>query len=347
MLPPTDQGHLRKYLATLGVAIVVAAIAVGGFLLQAQNDLLIEQSKLNQASATGRAAIEQKQRIILFVLQWSPLALGILAAGGIGLAVFGLCGWAKRQKVLDQKDALEVEKGTAELEGLRATNRMREQERERAVDEVIADSTEGEAVGLASSGGDSESSTAPGKSGARGDGAAISIESVDGEDAAPRSSVRDEIIAVERELMRKLSQVFGEAYVVNGAQIGGETPGEAGPERLVYLDAVAVDPATKQGFAIDVRLMRSTSSWRYYSGLVNCVKGAIELERLRLHDASSFTPVMIAVIEDHEIGMSRIARFRILLEEAATLFINRPKVLIYSREQFFAMADNRFLFDLN
>jgi hypothetical protein len=39
MLGPTDQGHFLKCVTTLGVTIVVGALGLGGFLLQAQSDL--------------------------------------------------------------------------------------------------------------------------------------------------------------------------------------------------------------------------------------------------------------------------------------------------------------------
>jgi hypothetical protein len=43
----TDQSHLRKYLATLGVVIFAGVISLSGLFLRLQDDLLIKQSDLD------------------------------------------------------------------------------------------------------------------------------------------------------------------------------------------------------------------------------------------------------------------------------------------------------------
>ncbi|WP_143168610.1 hypothetical protein [Amycolatopsis australiensis] len=96
------------------MAIVVASLGVGGYLLQTQSDLLIEQDKLAKLTPAARAAIERKQQIVLVATHWAPWALGALAALGFGLAVWGLVGWRRKQQELDAKDRVEL--GKLELE---------------------------------------------------------------------------------------------------------------------------------------------------------------------------------------------------------------------------------------
>lgn len=360
MLPPTDQGHLRKYLATLGVAVVVASIAVGGFILQIQNDLLVEQKKINDASETGRLAFDKKQHIILFLFQWSPLALGLLALSGIGLAVYGLRGWSKKQKVVDQKEENEAAKVKVELESLRASEHRKALERERAVEAAIEESSrESSSVTLDDSA--AEFADRPESYDGLADGVEPLSRAGSGEVAtsekaptvttAPslrepvsRSDARSEIMLLETTFVKKLSSLFGDANVIDGAQVmpSRREASEAG----IYVDAVAIDPASRQGFALELRSLRSTTPFRYYHALITCVLAAQGLQDRKMFSARSFKAVLVIVIEDDEVGTERISRFRDRLESVADLFKDVPKVLIYTREEFMSLEGHRLLYGL-
>ncbi|GLY42031.1 hypothetical protein Amsp01_080540 [Amycolatopsis sp. NBRC 101858] len=146
MLSPTDQGHFRKYLTTLGVAIVVASLGIGGFLLQTQSDLLVEQDKLAKLTPAARAAIERKQQIVLAATHWAPWVLGALAALGVGLAAWGLVGWQRKQLELDAKDRAELgkiegerDKIHAELAAMQMTAAEKAEELEQEAEELVRD----------------------------------------------------------------------------------------------------------------------------------------------------------------------------------------------------------------
>ncbi|MFI5589817.1 hypothetical protein ACIA5G_32540 [Amycolatopsis sp. NPDC051758] len=360
MLPPTDQGHLRKYLATLGVAVVVASIAVGGFILQMQNDLLVEQKKINESSEVGRLALDKKQHIILFLFQWSPFVLGALALLGVGLAGFGLKGWSRKQKVIDRKEESEAAKVQVELEGLRASEQLKAVERERAVEAALKESareesesasgapeyepiTRPEGVDDAQSEVESPPGSGAGESPAPED-RSTSTTAPSSKSSVSRVDARNEIMMLETTFIQKLSALFGENNVVNGAQIlpVGRDADEAG----IYIDAVAVDPASQQGFALELKSLRSTTPVRYYHALIQCVLAARSLRGHDMFSAKSFKPVLIIVIEDDEIGMERIGRFRHQLGRVADLFQETPKILIYTREEFMTLESHRLLYGL-
>lgn len=356
LLPPTDQGHLRKYLATLGVAIVVASIAVGGFILQMQSDLLVEQKKINEASETGRLALDKKQHIILFLFQWAPLALGALAAFGIGLAIYGLKGWAKKQKTIDQKEETEAEKVKVELESLQASEGRKALERERDVEaalkEIARDGSE-EALGdleCESVGGPQGSDEGDAEAGRHSDGSvptgdAPSATASAAKGAVSRAEARNEIVALENAFIQKLSSLFGKDNVVNGAQILPAAQQDS-EELGIYIDAVAVDPVSRQGFALELKSLRSTTPFRYYNALITCALAAKRLREMKMFSAQSFKPVLVIIIEDDEIGMSRIGLFRYQLEQVADLFAEAPKILIYAREQFMSLKNHELLYGL-
>lgn len=156
-----DQSHLRKYLATLGVAIVASVISLAGLSLRLQGDLLVKQSELRELTPVGRAIILRRQHFLdvaTTVLPWF-LIVGCLI--GLSLTTYGLVGWAKRQAVADELEDIAREKGKTELRKLTDEERVSRheqeaesaaaQEEEPSVADVSHDARAG--TGMAGSGG--------------------------------------------------------------------------------------------------------------------------------------------------------------------------------------------------
>jgi hypothetical protein len=111
----TDPTHLRRYFATLGAAIAVGTFSVAGLFLNLQQDLLVTQSTFEKLTPTARAALMRRQEYLSFgtaILPWFVL-VGFLS--GIGLSVYGMAGWAKRQKVIDEREDIGLHKERARL----------------------------------------------------------------------------------------------------------------------------------------------------------------------------------------------------------------------------------------
>jgi hypothetical protein len=111
----TDQSHFRKYLATLGVAIVVASLSLGGYVLQLGGDLGVTVGELANLTETARDVVAKRQNLLFVLTAVAPFLMIVGTIGGLLLSVFGLSGWYKHQVVLDRRSLLENEKLSYEV----------------------------------------------------------------------------------------------------------------------------------------------------------------------------------------------------------------------------------------
>jgi len=98
----TDQSHLRKYLATLGVAVVAGVVSISALVFRLNDVLLVKESDLAQLTPGARETIVRRQHfaeVATTALPWF-LVLGVVA--GLILTGFGFYGWSKRQRVADR-----------------------------------------------------------------------------------------------------------------------------------------------------------------------------------------------------------------------------------------------------
>src|SRR3712207_1905937 len=98
----TDQSHLSKYLATLGVAIFAGTISLCGLFLKLQDDLLVKGSDLEALTKVAQATIERRQHYLDLGTAALPWFLAIGCLGGACLTAYGLRAWSKRQPVADR-----------------------------------------------------------------------------------------------------------------------------------------------------------------------------------------------------------------------------------------------------
>ncbi len=177
----TDQTHLRRYFATLGVAIAVGTLSLAGFFLQLQQQLLVTNSTLSKVTPTAREAILRRQEYLYLgtlILPWFVL-VGFV--GGISLAIYGIVGWARRQKVIDEREDIGLRREQVEL--LQLTGAERAAKLDREVKESAREASSGFVH------------TRP----------------------ANVSSVRSEIISVENSLVAKLREIYRESEVLSSA----------------------------------------------------------------------------------------------------------------------------------
>jgi len=139
MLGPTDQGHFLKYLTTLGVAIVVASLGLGGYLLQTQSDLLIKREELAKFTPVAREAIDHKQQVVLQVTTFAPWVLGLMIVAGVSMAVVGLTGWRTKQALLDERDRVELAKANRELDLMQMTPEEAQESLAAEAEELVED----------------------------------------------------------------------------------------------------------------------------------------------------------------------------------------------------------------
>lgn len=135
-----DASHLRKYLATLGVAIVVGTISLSSLVMRLQDELLVKQSELAELTPIARDTIERRQRYASVVTDLVPFLLFLGCMLGIGLAAYGVRGWAQRQGVADEIEDNERLRSRSEVRKLTA------EEREDRVDDEVESLLLGEVV---------------------------------------------------------------------------------------------------------------------------------------------------------------------------------------------------------
>jgi hypothetical protein len=120
----TDQTHLRRYFATLGVAIAAGTLSLAGLFLKLQQDLLVTQPTLKQLTPSARDALLRRQDYLSFgtaILPWFVLT-GFV--GGAALASYGLLGWARRQRVIDEREDIGLRREQVELRQLTDTEKV-------------------------------------------------------------------------------------------------------------------------------------------------------------------------------------------------------------------------------
>lgn len=108
MIPRFDFGHFFKFLSSVGLALLVAAVAAPWLFATASGLLTISQDDLSGLTPVARAVILDRQQAIRDVQAWLPLACVLLAAIGLALLIWGLVGWRKRQKVSDDAEDVDL-----------------------------------------------------------------------------------------------------------------------------------------------------------------------------------------------------------------------------------------------
>lgn len=322
MLSPTDQGHIRKYLTTLGVAIVVASLGIGGFLLQTQSDLLVEQDKLAKLTPAARAAIERKQQIVLAATHWAPLVLGALAALGVGLAAWGLVGWRRKQLELDAKDRAELgkiegerDKIHAELAAMQMTAAEKAEELEQEAEELVRDD----------------------RSRHREDG----DEEAPGEPEAPESEVPEEpappvaeppvatgrdvfrwIARVEDALVSRLASAWPEAEVLRDVR----------PE-FTPVDVVLEDQQLDQLTLVELKIADAKNFGNRIRESTSAVSTVAE-QLIRRYPARTIRSAVILVVRE---GSRLPENHRRRIREAVSGLKHRPIVVLYEESEWQAL----------
>jgi hypothetical protein len=130
VLGGVDFSHLHRFKASLGLALVIAAVGLPWLVLRDDSALSISQDDLDSLTTTAKGIVEQKQRHYEMLQEALPYLSLTLLVGGIVLLVQGIRGWKEIQEVLDRRERA----GTALQEHeVRVTTLT---ENERLVDDV-------------------------------------------------------------------------------------------------------------------------------------------------------------------------------------------------------------------
>lgn len=128
-----EYGDVNRFLVSTGLVLISLSLAVPYFYLSDDFGLYIEQEKVKSFSVTIQTIISDKETIVTTIqkyILWTSLGLFVT---GLGLLVVGLIRWFKRQRKIDEKENLDIQKLKLEIDDLTP-----EEKREKAKVEVEA-----------------------------------------------------------------------------------------------------------------------------------------------------------------------------------------------------------------
>ena len=182
-----DQTHLRRYFATLGIAIAAGTLSLAGLFMQLQQELTVSQSTLATLTPTARNALLKRQEYLALGTTLLPWFVLVGFIGGIGLSVYGIIGWTKRQQILDEREDIGLRKDRFELRQLSENEKVVKLDQE--AKESVPEATY------------SNAKTTSGQV----------------------SSARETIMAVEILLIDKLTEEFGASHVKSASVVKTST----------------------------------------------------------------------------------------------------------------------------
>lgn len=279
MFNNTEGTHLRKYLATLGVSVSIGALGAGGFLLRSPGDLLIKQDDLRRLTPIARDAIEHRQGISYAIAFYGPYVLAAVALVGIGLATFGLLGWARRQQVTDKIEDLEHEKIQAEIQQISREDKIAQADREAVEDQQ-----------------------GTGVNGLPPEGAEITRS---------RDTLRDRILLVSSLLGDKLSGGFRDRQVRTDVTL------EMDSNTKFQLDALVLGQGASSGYIIELKYTSNSAQAdrRVREARQQALLAADVLNKENF--GSNFQPVAVVIFPENSEWPEKINRRYSQLESSA------------------------------
>ena len=110
----TDQGHVTKYMTTLGVAMVAGTLTLAGLFLRVQEALLLPQGEIELLTPLAQSTMTRRQGYLDVATSILPYFVAVGTVAGLLLVAAGLFGWMKRQRISDTLEDIALEKGKAE-----------------------------------------------------------------------------------------------------------------------------------------------------------------------------------------------------------------------------------------
>lgn len=352
----TDQSHLRRYLATLGVAVAAGTLSLAGLFFKLQQDLLVTPSTLKTLTPTAKNAILRRQEYLAMgtdILPWFAL---VGFGGGIALAIYGMIGWSHRQKVIDKRediglrnDELQLSQLTKAQQAARVNREARESVVESIVESAVESASE-EAINSiaepedkarAENGEDRPPQTSVTESEPKarvenGDGHPPQTPVTESADPTswtrePRASISDvraTIVTLENELIGKLEAVYGPTIVWRGIRVKGA-------------EDVEVDAAvTPEGFnewaifelkyAIDIKSAHNRIS-DGLQHLARAAKGVLKLRR-----------ILVLVVPD-TVSLNSVQRLKKEAIDRATVFKSPISVYVGRYSDFMSLSAEGFV----
>jgi hypothetical protein len=124
---------INKFLSSIGIIFIAAAFFLPWFINQNSSLIVIEKSKIDSSSCTGKRIIQNQQEYLLFISEHLYFIAGCLIILGLFFLFVGIYRWRERQNVIDEKQ-------DEELKAIKQQNISKEEKQELIENEIGAGS---------------------------------------------------------------------------------------------------------------------------------------------------------------------------------------------------------------
>lgn len=107
-MPQVEFGHFYKFVASIGLLMMAAAVALPWVFGQTTSGLDLPAVAISELTPTAKAVLLDRQAAIAVAQDLILPASGAVALVGLALLVWGVWGWIGRQRVADTKEDLEL-----------------------------------------------------------------------------------------------------------------------------------------------------------------------------------------------------------------------------------------------
>jgi hypothetical protein len=118
-MPQVEFGSLYKFVASIGLVLIVAAVGLPWVLLQSTDVLLISEKSIAGLPDTAGEAIQRRQALVAWAQDHLPVPVFIaLALAGLCLLGWALWKWAPSQQRSDANEQIALKKNQVEYKNL-------------------------------------------------------------------------------------------------------------------------------------------------------------------------------------------------------------------------------------
>jgi len=115
IVPQIEYGDFYKFIVSIGIALMIAAVLLPWLFLREPFDLLLDSNQLARLTPSAQAIIIERQHFLARIIHLVPWFSGVLLVAGVSLATVGLSKWHRRQILRDRSEELGVKKQELEL----------------------------------------------------------------------------------------------------------------------------------------------------------------------------------------------------------------------------------------
>jgi len=131
-----EYGDVNKFLVSTGLVLIGLSVAIPYFYLNEDFGLYLERDKIKLFTPSVQVLICEKQQIVTILQKYIPWTSLTLFVSGIAFLFFGLKRWFKRQKRIDEKEDLDIQKLKLEIQKLTPAETIEKVEKEIESDKI-------------------------------------------------------------------------------------------------------------------------------------------------------------------------------------------------------------------